>query len=68
MNHYTMKERKCAHCGKNFIPAPYHGFVIVNGEYVKFFCKYTCKLHYEQENCINKRTYAKRLDKHKNKN
>lgn len=36
-----LPEKKCANCGKNFIPAPYHAFK----KNEKYYCKYTCYIH-----------------------
>lgn len=38
----VLEEVECHECGKNFIPAPEHRFKIGS----KYFCKWTCLLHY----------------------
>lgn len=41
MDRGFLAEKKCAKCGKMFIPAPQHVFK----EYGKYYCKWTCYNH-----------------------
>ena len=37
-----LTDRKCACCGKTFIPAPYHIYKKAHNGHVIYFCSYTC--------------------------
>jgi hypothetical protein len=41
-------ERKCACCGKKFIPTAQWTYKEWYGEKLKWFCKYTCMLKYRE--------------------
>lgn len=55
---HTLEERKCAHCGKIFVPAPYHIYKCEDENGHLLFCRYTCKLRYieQRDEQRNKRT------------
>lgn len=55
---HTIEERKCAHCGKNFIPAPFHIYKCEDENGTTMLCSYTCKLRYieQREKQRRKRT------------
>ncbi len=43
---FRFEDVKCAHCGRMFLPAPYHHWR--HGH--KLFCCYTCMKDYERAN------------------
>lgn len=45
---YSMKEKKCAYCGKMFIPAPFHSYKLYDEDGELLFCIRSCKLRYEE--------------------
>lgn len=48
-------ERKCAYCGRKFIPAAYHSYKFGYRNQTKWFCKYTCMVKYREEHKPSKR-------------
>lgn len=42
-------ERKCDHCGRTFVPAPYHAWKRDPGR-TYWFCSYTCMIAWDREN------------------
>lgn len=45
-----IEEKECAYCGRIFCPAPRHVFKLRLANERLWFCKYTCKKHWENEN------------------
>ena len=59
---YTLEERKCAHCGKIFVPAPYHRYHTEDENGHLVFCRYTHKLRYIEQRDEQRRTKKKRTE------
>jgi hypothetical protein len=51
---YHLPENKCPICGKKFIAAPYHGWIIKETEKRRGtkVCSYSCMRKWEKENII----------------
>ena len=49
-NTCTLTERKCTHCGRTFVPAPYHAWKRVVGTRTNWFCRYTCMTAWDRDN------------------
>jgi YHS domain-containing protein len=52
---YGLVEKKCAVCGKTFIPAPMHVYKRKHGSggHTKWFCSYHCMLAWDKEHPRN---------------
>lgn len=61
---YTLEDRKCKMCGKNFCPAPQHLYTYGQGKFKVVLCSWTCMLRYEEKRAEQRRaSYEKRRKK-----
>ena len=50
MEYANITERICPMCGKNFIPAAYHGWTFTNKKYIEIpVCSYHCMRQAERK-------------------
>ena len=47
LDRYTLKEKRCAKCGKTFIPT--HEYVYQEKKQGKWYCSWTCFNHRKDE-------------------
>lgn len=50
---YGLEEKKCAVCGKVFIPAPLHVYKRMLQGRTKWFCSYHCLVAWDREHRCN---------------
>jgi hypothetical protein len=62
---HTMIETKCAHCGKIFVPAPYHIYKCEDENGITMLCSYTCKLRYVEQRDEQRRKRSEERKKRK---
>lgn len=50
---YGLEEKKCAVCGKAFIPAPLHVYKRHYSNLIKWFCSYHCLVAWDKVHKCN---------------
>lgn len=60
---YQLEERKCAHCGKIFVPAVYHSYSVADENGHSLFCCYTHKLRYIEQRDEQRRRKKEEMGK-----
>ncbi len=54
-----LNEKKCRGCGKVIFVTPDWVFKKTYGEHIEYFCKYTCKKHFEEKQIDKRRAYMR---------
>ena len=64
MKQYELVEKKCAECGKIFIPTYNYAFKRVFKDHTYYFCKYTCMCRFREK---HPGTYRRKFEGEKRK-